>query len=114
MQDRLDNLYDKVAEFEEAMKDIDAKIGASYGKEITGKKLYEFLLDLDILYDIMTDMEKKEFMNTFIEKIELKNETVNNGTGQVSRIEHIDDVDITSAETKATYDKIKRVQLWKH
>ena len=72
------------------MKDIDAKIGASYGKEITGKKLYEFLLDFDILYDKMTDMEKKEFMNTFIEKIELKNETVNNGTGQGSRIEHID------------------------
>ena len=90
MQDRLDNLYDKVAEFEEAMKDIDAKIGASYGKEITGKKLYEFLLDFDILYDKMTDREKKEFMNTFIEKIELKNETVNNGTGQGSRIEHID------------------------
>ena len=90
MQDRLDNLYDKVAEFEETMKDIDAKIGASYGKEITGKKLYEFLLDFDILYDKMTDMEKKEFMNTFIEKIELKNETVNNGTGQGSRIEHID------------------------
>ena len=90
VQDRLDNLYDKVAEFEETMKDIDAKIGASYGKEITGKKLYEFLLDFDILYDKMTDMEKKEFMNTFIEKIELKNETVNNGTGQGSRIEHID------------------------
>ena len=90
MQDRLDNLYDKVAEFEEAMKDIDAKIGASYGKGITGKKLYEFLLDFDILYDKMTDIEKKEFMNTFIEKIELKNETVNNGTGQGSRIEHID------------------------
>ena len=90
MQDRLDNLYDKAAEFEEAVKDIDAKIGASYGKEITGKKLYEFLLDFDILYGKMTDMEKKEFMNTFIEKIELKNETVNNGTGQVSRIEHID------------------------
>ena len=155
MQDRLDNLYDKVAEFEEAMKDIDAKIGASYGKKITGKKLYEFLLDFDILYDKMTDMEKKEFMNTFIEKIELKNETVNNGTGQGSRIEHIDlafpvyygdckgtrirmpeentvetvvllsqlkqkpddyinvtieldDMDITSAETKATYDEIKK------
>lgn len=89
-QDMQDNLYDKVAEFEEAMKDIDAKIGASYGKEITGKKLYEFFLDFDILYDKMTDMEKKEFMNTFIEKIELKNETVNNGTGQGSRIEHID------------------------
>ena len=43
----------------------------------------KFLLDFDILYDKMTDMEKKEFMNTFIEKIELKNETVNNGTSQV-------------------------------
>ena len=154
MQDRLDNLYDKVAEFEEAMKDIDAKIGAFYGKEITGKKLYEFLLDFDILYDEMTDMEKKEFMNTFIEKIELKNETVNNGTGQGSRIEHIDlafpvyygdckgtrirmpeentvetvcllsklheakhhvnvrldmdEMDLTAAESKATYEEIKK------
>jgi hypothetical protein len=26
----------------------------------------------------------------------------------------LDDVDITSAETKATYDEIKRVQLWRH
>lgn len=42
MQDRLDNLYDKVAEFEEAMKDIDAKIGTSYGKEITGKNCMNF------------------------------------------------------------------------
>ena len=26
----------------------------------------------------------------------------------------LDDVDITSAETKATYDEIKRAQLWRH
>ena len=151
-----EKLEEKVAEFEEAMKAIDAKIGASYGKEITGKKLYEFLLDFDILYDKMTDMEKKEFMNTFIEKIELKNETVNNGTGQGSRIEHIDlafpvyygeckgtrirmpeentvetvvllsklnakqhievevkmdELDLTAAESKATYEQIKAYVL---
>ena len=29
------------------------------------------------------------------------------------RIE-LDDVDITSAETKSTYDEIKKVQLWRH
>ena len=40
-QDMQDNLYDKVAEFEEAMKDIDAKIGASYGKEIYLKTVTE-------------------------------------------------------------------------
>ena len=91
MQDRLDNLYDKVVEFEEAIKDIDARIGASYGKQITGKKLYEFLLDFDILYDKMTDLEKKEFMNTFIENIELKKEIIDGtGTNQLQRIEHID------------------------
>ena len=26
----------------------------------------------------------------------------------------LDDVDITSAETKSTYDEIKKVQLWRH
>lgn len=26
----------------------------------------------------------------------------------------LDDMDITSAETKATYDEIKRAQLWRH
>ena len=26
----------------------------------------------------------------------------------------LDDMDITSAKTKATYDEIKRVQLWRH
>ena len=26
----------------------------------------------------------------------------------------LDDMDITSAETKAIYDEIKRVQLWRH
>ena len=26
----------------------------------------------------------------------------------------LDDMDITSAETTATYDEIKRVQLWRH
>ena len=52
------------------MKDIDVKIGASYGKEITGKKLYEFLLDFDILYDKMTDIisrERKKRKNTKVE-----------------------------------------------
>ena len=26
----------------------------------------------------------------------------------------LDDMDVTSAETKATYDEIKRAQLWRH
>ena len=71
MQERMDNLYDRIAELEEAITDVETKIGASYGKQVTGKKIYQFLLDFDILYGKMTDLEKKEFMRTFIESIEL-------------------------------------------
>ena len=71
MQERMDNLYDRIAELEEAITDVETKIGASYGKQVTGKKMYQFLLDIDILYGKMTDLEKKEFMRTFIESIEL-------------------------------------------
>ena len=42
MQDRLDNLYDKVAEFEEAMKDIDAKMGHLTGKKLRVKNCMNF------------------------------------------------------------------------
>lgn len=72
MQERMDNLYDRIAELEEAITDVEIKIGASYGKQVTGKKIYQFLLDFDILYGKMTDLEKKEFMRTFIESIELE------------------------------------------
>lgn len=33
--------------------------------------MYQFLLDFDTLYERMTDLEKKQFMRTFIESIEL-------------------------------------------
>ena len=45
MQERMDNLYDRIAELEEAITDVETKIGASYGKQVTGKKIYQFLLD---------------------------------------------------------------------
>lgn len=75
MQERLDNLYDRIAELEGTITDVNAKIGASYGKQVTGKKVYQFLLDFDILYGKMTDLEKKDFMRTLIESIELDPET---------------------------------------
>ena len=71
MQDRLDNLYDRATELEEMAADVEAQISASIGSQMTGKKVYESLLNFDILYSKMTDAEKKDFMRTFIETIEL-------------------------------------------
>ena len=41
--------------------------------------MYQFLLDFDTLYEKMTDLEKKQFMRTFIESIELYPEKKDNG-----------------------------------
>lgn len=71
MQERLDNLYDRISELEEMLADAEEKISASCGEQITEKQIYQFLLEFDKIYRKMTDLEKKEFMRTFIKAIEL-------------------------------------------
>ena len=71
MSDRQDNLYDRISELDEEIAGVDARIQAAYEKQITGKNVYQFLLDFDTLYERMTDLEKKQFLRTFIESIEL-------------------------------------------
>lgn len=80
MHDRLDNLYDKINEYEESIADINAKIEAVYGEQITGKQIYEMLVHFDKVYYKMTDLEKKEFMKDFINDIELYPEKMDNGS----------------------------------
>lgn len=79
MQDRLDILYDKISELEEAITDVEVKISAAYEEKITADQLYKILLNFDKLYSKMTDLEKKEFMRDFIEEIELYPEKQENG-----------------------------------
>ena len=86
MSDRLDNLYDRISELDEEIAGVDARIQAAYEKQITGKNVYQFLLDFDTLYEKMTDLEKKQFMRTFIESIELYPEKKDNGR-IISKIE---------------------------
>ena len=71
MHDRLDILYDRINELEDAMSDVEEKIMGSYGDKITADQLYKILLNFDKMYYKMTDLEKKEFMREFIEEIEL-------------------------------------------
>ena len=131
--------------------DVEEKIKAAYGRQISEKQLYQILQKFDILYAEMTDIEKKEFMQLFIDAIELYSEKMDDGCiirqidlafpvyyegfeGEAIRLLNentvetvvllsqlkqkpddyinvtieLDDVDITSAETKATYDEIKK------
>ena len=150
MQDRLDNLYDRISDFENEIADVEKKIKAAYGRQISEKQLYQILQKFDILYAEMTDFEKKEFMQLFIDAIELYPEKMDDGRiirqidlafpvyyegfeGEAIRLlnentvemvcllsklheakHHVnvrldmDEMDLTAAESKATYEEIKK------
>lgn len=80
MQDRLDALYDRIADLEEKIDDVTDKITGAYDENITSKQLCTILLQFDEMFEEMTDLEKKEFLHNFIERIDLFPERQENGS----------------------------------
>lgn len=72
MQDRLDIIYDRITELEESIVRVNHKINSANGEHLTAENLCEVLLDFDIMYDKMTDAEKKQFFQSFVKKIEIE------------------------------------------
>ena len=79
MQERLDNLYDNISELEDEIAEVDGKINAAYGEHISAQEVFKVLSDFDKLYKSMSDLEKREFMQSFIKSIELNEERDENG-----------------------------------
>ena len=71
MQDRMERLYDQIAELEDSLADIDSRLHNIRQQKITGDNVYQYLLYFDRLYDRFTDKEKKEFLNSFIDRIDI-------------------------------------------
>lgn len=152
MQDRLETLYDKISEIEDMITDTNEKIHNAYSDHFSAKEIYKILEHFDIMYDKMTDLEKKEFIRNFIDSIELYpdrktderiirqinfkfpvyydgdegnqirllNEKTVETVCLLSKlnVEHhieveltMDELDLTAAESKATYEEIKNYVL---
>lgn len=79
MQDRLDALYDRIADLEDKIDDVTDKISGAYDENLTSKQLCNILLQFDEMYEEMTDLERKEFLNIFIERIDLYPERQEDG-----------------------------------
>lgn len=79
LQKRLDALYLSIRETDREINELQEKMEIIRRNQISQQKVYEFLLLFDIIYDKMTDAEKKEFMNSFIERVELHKEPLQNG-----------------------------------
>lgn len=71
MDERLCKLYENIASVEKQISEIQARIHNIQQQKITGDNVYQFLLYFDMLYDKFTDSEKKEFLQRFIECVEL-------------------------------------------
>lgn len=71
MEDRLDTLYDRIADLEEKINDVTDKISGAYDENLTSKQLCKVLLQFDEMFEEMTDLERKEFLYTLIERIDL-------------------------------------------
>lgn len=79
MQTRLDNLYDEIAGVENQLAEIRTRIENIRMQKISGDQVYQFLLYFDKLYDKFTDTEKKEFMHSFVERIDIHPEELPDG-----------------------------------
>ena len=75
--------------------------------------------DLRILVDGGYELQKVRAFDQFahtghVETVVLLSQLKQKPDDYINVTIELDDMDITSAETKATYDEIKRVQLWRH
>ena len=71
MQMRLDALYNELDSIEDAISEAEQRIDNIRRQKINGENVYKYLLCFDRLYDKFTDAEKKEFISSFVESVEI-------------------------------------------
>lgn len=71
MEERLYKLYDDINSVEDEIEEVETRIYNVRQQKISGDNIYQFLLYFDKLYDKFTDAEKKEFLNSFIERVDI-------------------------------------------
>lgn len=152
MQVRLDEFYDKIEAVETAIEEVELRLYNIKQEKTSGDNVYQFLLFFDKLYDRFSDIEKKTFLKSFLEEVQIFEEKQEDGRilkrlkfrfpvffdGQeisgfdwdnenavetvclLSKLNakqhievdiHMDELDLTDTEKKATYQEIKEYVL---
>ena len=79
MLDRLERLYDKISDTESEIENVKTRIQNIEMDKISADNVYELLLRFNMLYDRFSDTEKKAFLRSFIERIDIYPEKQQNG-----------------------------------
>ena len=74
LQKRLDTIYDKIGDAEDLVSETEDKLSNIQKDKITGDNIYNYLLMFDSVYDVLSDMEKKQFYNALLTDIQIYEE----------------------------------------
>ncbi len=79
MQKRIDSLYDEISETNASLESVQMQIRGIRNQQVSQERVYEFLELFDIMYDRFTEAEKKEFLNSFIQRVDIYPQPLENG-----------------------------------
>ena len=71
LQRRYDEQYGRIEEIEIQIEEVQSQIRSIRQEKISVDNIYRLLLAFDEVYNSATEVEQKEFMKAFIERIEL-------------------------------------------
>ena len=71
METRLYRLYYEIEGVENSIEEVKNRLLNIRQQKISEENVYQFLLYFDKLYDKFTDLEKKKFLNSFVEQVDI-------------------------------------------
>lgn len=71
MENRLYKMYDEIEAVEKQIDEVENRILNVQQERISENNIYQFLLYFNEFYDRFTDAEKKEFLNSFVERVDI-------------------------------------------
>lgn len=79
MQERMNKLYEEIGAIEDEIDTISMRIENINKKQLSKDSIYRILKSFDKIYSEFTDAEKKRFINSFVESVEIFEEDQEDG-----------------------------------
>ena len=79
MQERMNKLYEEIGAIEDEIDTISLRIENINKKQLSKDSIYRILKSFDKIYGEFTDSEKKRFINSFVERVEIFEEEQEDG-----------------------------------
>jgi site-specific DNA recombinase len=79
MQERMNKLYEEIGAIEDEIDTISLRIENINKKQLSKDSIYRILKSFDKIYGEFTDAEKKRFINSFVERVEIFEEEQEDG-----------------------------------